>query len=76
MRCASDRTSRCSTRRHQRDHLDGLRVVADHPLHEFDVRADELHLRQVDGFDGADHLSRLTGRTRLDDRRRLVDGRT
>ena len=52
------------------DHLDRLRVVADHPLHELDVGAGVLHLRQVAGLGGGDDLARLARRARLHDRRR------
>ena len=61
-RCAapSFRTSsRAGARRHERDHLDRLRVVADHALHELDVGAGVLHLREVAGVRRVDHAARL-----------------
>ena len=42
-------------RRHQRDHLHRLRVVADHALHELDVGAGVLHLREIAGLRRGDH---------------------
>ena len=51
-------------------HLDRLRVVADHALHELDVGRGVLHARQIGRLVGADHASGLSGRARLHDLRR------
>jgi hypothetical protein len=48
-------------------HLHGLRVVADHPLHEGHVRFRELHLRQIGRRGFRDNARRLPRRTGLDD---------
>ena len=57
-------------------HLDRLRVMADHPLHELDVGADVLHLRKIDRLLGADHPRRLARSARLDDGRTRLNGST
>ena len=62
-------------RRDQGDHLHGLRVVADHPLHELDVRPDVLDLRQIGRLLGGDDAARLARGARLDDGRARRDGR-
>ena len=53
--------------RDQRDHLHGLRVVADHALHELDVGGGGLDLRQVGGLRRADGLGVLSRRAGLKD---------
>ena len=49
------------------DHLDRLRVMADHPLHELHVGGGVLHLRQVGGSRHIQHATVLSGRARLND---------
>ena len=56
----------------QLGHLDRLRVVADHALHELDVGGGEADLRQIDRARGVDGLARLAGCAGLDDGRWLV----
>ena len=51
----------------QGGHLERLRVVADHTLHEPHVGGRELDPGQIRGFFGRNHAARLSGRTRLDD---------
>jgi hypothetical protein len=53
----------------QRNHFDGLRMMADHALHEFHVRRRVLDLRQVGRLLGIDRLRVLTWRARLQDAR-------
>ena len=57
------------SRRHERGHLDRLRVVADHALHELDVGVDVLDVRQVGRRIGRDDAARLARRAGLNDRR-------
>ena len=67
------RSSLWRPRRHEPDHLNRLRVVADHALHELDVVAGVLHLGEIGGLLGGDDLARLTGRAGLNDRRLRLD---
>ncbi|SVB61245.1 uncharacterized protein METZ01_LOCUS214099 [marine metagenome] len=43
--------------------------MANHPLHEPDVRSGVLDSREIDCPSGGDHAARLTGRPWLDNRR-------
>ena len=54
----------------QLDHVDRLRVVADHALHELDVGLAEPRLRQRGGAVRREDRALLTGCSRLDDRGR------
>src|SRR4029079_14055819 len=54
----------------QLHHVDRLRVMVNHPLHERDVGGTELRLRQGRRRVGGQHLVPLPGRTGLDDGRR------
>ncbi len=58
-----------ASRLQQFDHLQCLRMMADHPLHELDVGPNVLHPRQVGRLVSGDDLARLARRARLDDRR-------
>jgi hypothetical protein len=58
-------------RRDQRDHLHGLRVMADHPLHELDVGGGGANFREVGGLPHANDTAGLTRCARLQDRRGL-----
>ena len=58
-----------AVRGHQRGHVERLRVMADHPLHEADVGRRERHFRQVRGGCGIDDPAVLPGRAWLDDLR-------
>jgi hypothetical protein len=51
----------------ERHHLHRLRVVADHPLHEFDVGRRVTDFRQIGGLRGADRLRFLSRRAGLKD---------
>ena len=53
----------------QRRHLQRLRVMADHPLHEPHVRRGVLDVRQIGRRRGADDAAGLAGCARLDDGR-------
>ena len=71
IRCASFRMSSLARALvEQLDHLDRLRVMADHALHELDVGPGVLRLRQRSAAPAEMHLAVLAGRARLDDRRR------
>ncbi len=59
--------------RQQGRHLERLRVVADHTLHEPDVGGRELDPREIAGFLGGNRARRLSGGARLDDGRTAAD---
>ena len=50
-------------------HLERLRVMSDHTLHEPDVGGRELHLREIGSFLGRNRARRLSGSAWLDDGR-------
>ena len=65
----------------ERHHFHGLRVMADHPLHESDVRLGVADVREIGGGGGRHDAARLARRARLDNRRlrrniRRAAGRT
>ncbi len=57
----------------QGDHLERLRVMSDHTLHELDVGGRELHLREICGFLGRNRARRLSWGAWLDDGRPAAD---
>jgi hypothetical protein len=56
--------------RNERRHVECLRVVMNHPLHELHVRGGVTHLRQIGGLFGRHDATRRARRARLDDRGR------
>ena len=56
-------------------HVDRLRVVVDHALHEPHVRRRALDFREIGGLVGRDDVARLPRRARLNDRRVRVGRR-
>jgi hypothetical protein len=62
------------SRGEERGHLQRLRVVMNHALHEFHVRRRVVRLRKIAGLAGRDDAARLAGRSRLHDRWLGLDG--
>ena len=58
----------------QADHVDRLRVVADHPLHEAHVRWRIRHVRQVGSRRRGNHTTRLARSAGLHDRHSRLRG--
>ena len=59
----------------ERGHLEGLRVVRDHPLHELHVAVGEPDPGEIGGLGGRDLAARLAGRTGLHDGHLRAAGR-